>query len=112
VLAMKIKQKITGLTVLMNKLQEIQKYLTNVLEGRLPVNHQILYNLQNIFNLVPNLNVEELVKSMLTKTNDLHLVMYLSSMVRSVMALHGLLSNKIKYLDIDDVLDRSAGMDK
>ena len=96
----------------MNKLQEIQKYLTNVLEGRLPVNHQILYNLQNIFNLVPNLNVEELVKSMLTKTNDLHLVMYLSSMVRSVMALHGLLSNKIKYLDIDDVLDRSAGMDK
>ena len=96
----------------MNKLQEIQKYLTNVLEGRLPVNHQILYNLQNIFNLVPNLNVEELVKSMLTKNNDLHLVMYLSSMVRSVMALHGLLSNKIKYLDIDDVLDRSAGMDK
>ena len=109
---MKIKQKITGLTVLTTKLHEIQKYLTNVLEGRLPVNHQILYNLQNIFNLVPNLNVEELVKSMLMKTNDLHLVMYLSSMVRSVMALHGLLSNKIKYLDIDDVLDRSAGMGK
>lgn len=109
---MKIKQKITGLTVLTTKLHEIQRYLTNVLEGRLPVNHQILYNLQNIFNLVPNLNVEELVKSMLMKTNDLHLVMYLSSMVRSVMALHGLLSNKIKYLDIDDVLDRSAGMGK
>jgi 26S proteasome regulatory subunit N8 len=109
---MKIKQKITGLSVLTTKLHEIQRYLTNVLEGRLPVNHQILYNLQNIFNLVPNLNVEELVKSMLMKTNDLHLVMYLSSMVRSVMALHGLLSNKIKYLDIDDVLDRSAGMGK
>jgi 26S proteasome regulatory subunit N8 len=56
--------------------------------------------------------VEELVKAMLVKTNDLHLVMYLSSLSRSVIALHGLLSNKIKYIDIDDVLDRNAGMDK
>ena len=108
---MKIKQKVTGLSGLAGKLLEIQKYLTHVVEGRIPLNHNILYNLQNILNYIPNLNIEELVRAMLVKTNDLHLVMYLSSLVRSVIALHGLLNNKIKYIDVDDVLDRSAGMD-
>jgi 26S proteasome regulatory subunit N8 len=111
ILAMKIKQKVTGLSGLAGKLLEIQKYLTHVVEGRIPLNHNILYNLQNILNYIPNLNIEELVRAMLVKTNDLHLVMYLSSLVRSVIALHGLLNNKIKYIDVDDVLDRSAGME-
>lgn len=35
---------------------------------------QILNNMQTITNLLPNLNVESLVKSMFGKTNDLHLV--------------------------------------
>ena len=48
---------------------------------------------------------------MLVKTNDVHLVMYVSSLVRSVIALHSLLSNKIKYRDVDDVLDRNAGVE-
>ena len=48
---------------------------------------------------------------MVVKTNDMHLVIYLSSLVRSVIALHGLLNNKIKYKDVDDVLDRSAGVE-
>lgn len=51
------------------------------------------------------------MKSMVVKTNDMHLVIYLSSLVRSVIALHGLLNNKIKYKDVDDVLDRSAGVE-
>jgi 26S proteasome regulatory subunit N8 len=76
--------------------------------GNLPINNQITYNLQNIFNLLPNLNVDELVKSMLVKTNDMYLVMYISSLVRSIIALHGLLINKIQYSDVDDVLDQKA----
>jgi 26S proteasome regulatory subunit N8 len=48
---------------------------------------------------------------MLVKTNDMHLVMYVSSLVRSIIALHGLLNNKIKYRDVDEVLDRSAGVE-
>ena len=111
ILAMKIKQKVTGLSGLAGKLIEIQKYLTHVVEERIPLNHHILYNLQNILNFIPNLNIDELVRAMVVKTNDLHLVIYLSSLVRSVIALHGLLSNKIKYIDFDDVLDRSAGME-
>ena len=108
---MQIKQKIVGLSGLGERLAEIHTYLLNVASKRLPLNNQILYNLQNILNLLPNLNAEELVRSMLVKTNDVHLVMYISSLVRSVIALHSLLSNKIKYRDVDDVLDRNAGVE-
>jgi hypothetical protein len=62
----------------------------------MPVNNQINSNLQNILNLLPNLNVEALVRSMLVKTNDMHLAMYLAALVRSVLALHDLLNNKIQ----------------
>lgn len=110
-LALQIKQKIVGLSGLVERLQEINAYLLNISSKRLPINNQIIYNLQNILNLLPNLNIEELVRCMLVKTNDMHLVMYVSSLVRSVIALHGLLSNKIKYRDVDEVLDRNAGVD-
>lgn len=56
---------------------------------------QIVYNMQNIFNLLPNLNVDELVRSMLVKTNDMHLVIYVSALIRSVVALHDLVNNKV-----------------
>lgn len=108
-LALQIKQKKTGLDGLLNRLTEIRAYLDKVVSGRIPINNQIAYNLQNILNLLPNLNVEELVKAMLVKTNDMHLVMYISSLIRAIIALHDLLNNKLKYKDLDDVLDQDAG---
>ena len=36
--------------------------------------NQILSNLQDILNLLPNLNLDKLVRSMFVKTNDTHLV--------------------------------------
>ena len=109
-LALQIKQKIVGLGGLAARLVEIREYLDKILNGRMPVNNKIIYNLQNIMNLLPNLNVEVLVRSMQVKANDMHLVMYLSSLVRSVIALHGLLLNSIKYSDTDEVLDRHASL--
>lgn len=110
-LALDIKQKVHGLRGLQGRLQDIHEYLSKVSNGTMPINNQISYNLQNILNLLPNLNVEELVKAMLVKTNDIHLVMYVSALVRSILALHDLLNNKIKYKDMDDILDRDAGME-
>ncbi len=109
-LALQIEQKVNGLKGLLARLTEIKVYLDKVTSGKMPINNQITNNLQNIFNLLPNLNVEELVKSMFIKTNDMHLVMYVSSLVRAILALHGLLVNKIKYRDVDAVLDRDAGI--
>lgn len=108
---MHIREKVDGLSTFVQRLEEIRSYLKNVSTGRIPINNQILYNLQNIFNMIPNLNVEHLVRSTLVKTNDMYLIIYLSSLLRSVIALHGLLNNKIKFRDADDVLDKNAGVD-
>ena len=45
--------------------------------------------------MLPNLNVEELVKSFTIQTNDNLMVIYLSSLIRSVIALHNLINNKL-----------------
>jgi 26S proteasome regulatory subunit N8 len=111
-LALQIKEKIAGLNGLATKLVEIREYLELTLQDKLPMNNQITYNLQNILNLLPNLNVDVLVRSMQIKTNDMHLVMYISSLVRSVVALHSLLLNKVKHSDMDDILDSRAGVDE
>lgn len=105
-LAAQVKHKMTALSGLQDRLEEMKKYLENVLADKVPVNHQILYNMQKVFNLLPNLNVDKLVKSMLVKSNDMSMVVYLSSMIRCTIALHDLVNNKIKYqeqLEMEDV---------
>ena len=63
--------------------------------GKLPINHIILYQLQDIFNLLPNLNLEEFTRAFAVKMNDQLLLVYLASLIRSVIALHNLIGNKI-----------------
>ena len=78
---------------------------------------QLLYKMQDVFNLVPNLRVEELVKAFAVTTNDQMLVVYMAALVRSVVSLHSLISNKIACRDheqsrVTQALDekKSAGM--
>lgn len=73
-LAGHVKHKMTALAGLKERLEEMKTYLENVVAGKLPPNHQIIYNMQTIFNLLPNLNVDALVRSMFVKTNDMHFV--------------------------------------
>jgi len=60
----------------------------------MPVNHQIVYNLQDALNLLPDLNDSVLTQSFSSTTNDELLVVYLSSLMRAVIALHALVDNK------------------
>lgn len=92
-----VKAKLSGLSTLTEKLVEMKDYLTAVSEGRMKPNAEIIANMQAIVNLLPNLNVEELVRSMLVKNNDMHMVIYLSALIRCVIALHDLVLNKIAY---------------
>mmetsp|Transcript_24684 Transcript_24684/g.51914 ORF Transcript_24684/g.51914 Transcript_24684/m.51914 type:complete len:355 (+) Transcript_24684:24-1088(+) len=94
-----VKAKLSGLSTLTEKLVEMKDYLTAVSEGRMKANSDIIANMQAIVNLLPNLNVEELVRSMLVKNNDMHMVIYLSALIRCVIALHDLVLNKIAYND-------------
>lgn len=38
-------------------------------------------------------------RGLLVKTNDMHFIIYLSSLVRAIVALHGVVQNKIQYKD-------------
>ncbi|RYQ99866.1 hypothetical protein Ahy_B07g087875 isoform A [Arachis hypogaea] len=94
-LATEVSGKLTALKGLDARLKEIRSYLDLVIDGKLPLNHEILYHLQDVFNLLPNLNVNDLIKAFAVKTNDMMLVIYLSSLIRSVIALHNLINNKM-----------------
>jgi 26S proteasome regulatory subunit N8 len=104
-LASQIKHKMVGLAALRSRLAEMRAYLEAVLADKLPANNQILYNCQMIFNLMPNLNVDALVESMLIKTNDYHLAVYCASLVRCIVALHNLVSNKIQNKRLEEEAD-------
>ena len=69
--------------------------------GKLPVNHTIIYQLQDVFNLLPDLNVATLVKATSVKTNDQMLVIYTASIVRVIIALHNLINNKVANRDAE-----------
>lgn len=93
-----VHAKMSGLATLTDKLVEMKDYLQDIVDGKIKkVNQEIIGNMQTVLNLLPNLNVEELVRAVLVKTNDLHMVIYLSSLIRSVIALHDLVNNKIRY---------------
>ncbi|KAG7361589.1 26S proteasome regulatory subunit 8 [Nitzschia inconspicua] len=92
-----IKGKIAGLATLKEKLMECKDYLEACVRGDQKVNPEIVANLQTILNLLPNLNTEEMVRSLLIKTNDMQLAIYLAALIRSVIALHDLINNRIQY---------------
>ncbi|XP_071423402.1 26S proteasome non-ATPase regulatory subunit 7 isoform X2 [Pithys albifrons albifrons] len=56
---------------------------------------------QDVFNLLPDVNLQEFVKAFYLKTNDQMVVVYLASLIRSVVALHNLINNKIANRDAE-----------
>ncbi|GAB7365040.1 hypothetical protein MBLNU230_g5821t1 [Neophaeotheca triangularis] len=123
-LSTRITSQLQSLQGLHLRLQDIGKYLQKVLDGDLPVNHAILGNLQDVFNLLPNLSTPkatttdlptlnsqvntglgvsggmaentELARAMSVKTNDQLLSIYLSSLIRAITAFHDLIENKVQ----------------
>lgn len=70
--------------------------------GKLPPNNEILYQIQTILALLPNLSLDPLRTSMFESQNDQHLALYMAGLVRSVTALHDLVNNKAKFRDIEE----------
>ena len=101
-LAGTIRHKMTALKGLKSSLEEMHSYLNRVLSGEMQPNNKIMYNIQSMFNLLPNLNMDALARAFVEKSNDMHLVIYISSIVRSVVALHDLVQNKIKLKGVEN----------
>lgn len=113
-LSTRITNQLQSLQGLHLRLRDIGQYLQKVLNKELPVNHAILGNLQDVFNLLPNLstpkasshipngtdapvkNDSELAHAMSIKTNDQLMAIYLSSLIRAITAFHDLIENKIQ----------------
>ncbi|KAI0729889.1 Mov34-domain-containing protein [Fomitopsis betulina] len=93
-LATRVTEQLSSLRGLQSRIEDIRDYLSEVAAGKMPVNHQIVYHIQDALNLLPNLNDPEATQSFATSTNDQLLVVYLSSLLRAVIALHALVDNK------------------
>lgn len=63
-LTTEINGKIQGIQGLDSRLKDIKHYVELVLDGTIPANHEIMYNLQVIFSLLPNMNVDTLAKAL------------------------------------------------
>ncbi|CAO1632895.1 unnamed protein product [Parajaminaea phylloscopi] len=93
-LSERVGNQVAALKGLHSRLREIALYLDDVLAGKLPLNHQIVYKLQDCFNLLPDLDSEDMKRAMSHAQNDQSLVVYLSSLIRGVVALHALVDNR------------------
>ena len=91
-LSTSLTSQLQSLQSLQARLSDIYSYLSKVSRGELPQNHQILYFLQDMLNALPDLQGGEMGRMI----NDAHGVLFLSGIVRSVLALHALIDNKIK----------------
>ena len=93
-LATRVAEQLSSLRGLQSRVSDIQKYLVEVAAGTMPLNHQIIYHLQDALNLLPDLSDSSITQSFASSTNDQMLVVYLSSLLRAVIALHALVDNK------------------
>jgi len=120
-LSTRITSQLQSLQGLHLRLRDIGTYLQKVLDKDLPVNHVILGNLQDVFNLLPNLgtapskksnsrvqafeDTSDLARAMSIKTNDQLMSIYLSSLIRAITAFHDLIENKIQNRQSQDEKD-------
>ena len=120
-LSTRITSQLQSLQGLHLRLRDIGQYLQKVIDKELPVNHAILGNLQDVFNLLPNLSNPtatpsetmsqkggggaggkeggsdaELARALSVETDDQLMAIYLSSLIRAITAFHDLIENKIQ----------------
>eukprot|EP01006_Ploeotia_vitrea_P052606 TRINITY_DN67711_c4_g1_i1.p1 TRINITY_DN67711_c4_g1~~TRINITY_DN67711_c4_g1_i1.p1 ORF type:complete len:353 (-),score=67.68 TRINITY_DN67711_c4_g1_i1:1330-2388(-) len=93
-LGTRVRDKVGALEGLLQRLTELYEYLSKVAKGDLPINHHILYKVQDIFNLLPLLQYQRSQKPFAIDTNNNLMSMYVANMVRTIVALHDLIINK------------------
>ena len=63
---------------------------------------------QDVFNLLPDVHLQSFVRAVNMTTNDQMLVVYVAALIRSIVALHNLITNKLQNRDAE----RSENKDK
>lgn len=118
-LSIRLTNQLKSLKGLQSKLKDVVEYLDKVINKELPINHTILGKLQDVFNLLPNLGTPDddeidvenhdrinisnnLQKALTVKTNDELMIIYISNLVRSIIAFDDLIENKIQNKKIQE----------
>lgn len=98
-----------GLKGLEKKLKLINDYLIKIEEGTVTPDNQIIFNLQEILNIMPKLDEDKKIKAFQSKTNDNYFTIYVSSIVRAIISLHDLINNKLnaKRLELQRIQDKN-----
>ncbi|VDM51413.1 unnamed protein product [Toxocara canis] len=115
-LSQRITDQLMGLRGLHGQLLEIQSYLKEVADGKLPINHAVIYYIQyphivysvriiydevdifeEVLNLLPDVTSPQFVEAHNVQTNDELMCVYMGSLVRTVIALHNLIDNKVFF---------------
>ncbi|EGR34795.1 26S proteasome protein, macropain, putative [Ichthyophthirius multifiliis] len=94
-----VNDKIQALKGMMGKILQIKDYLEKVLSGKAVVKNEIIFNIQQILNLLPNLNDEKMIRAFSAKNNDMVFVLYVCSLTKSIISLHNLINNKLENKD-------------
>jgi len=109
-----VGKKILGLRGLVSKLAIVNQYLTRVEDGSMAADNQIMFNLQELLNILPKLDDEKKLKAFQVKTNDNYFTIYVSSIVRAVISIHDLINNKLsaKRLDLEKIKEKNKDKDE
>ncbi|KAJ1678874.1 proteasome regulatory particle subunit [Spiromyces aspiralis] len=110
-LSTRVTYQLNSLRGLKSRLANIQLHLQKKLDENKPVNPQIVSNLQQIFNLLPTLTIKDNASTFSSKANDEYLIIYISAVIRSVIALHDLIDNKIENRQREVERDRPSDSD-
>ena len=98
--------KVMSFKALIKRLNEIKNYLEKIINQTIPTNPQIIYNIQEIFNYLPNFDTESVIKAMSIQTNNNYLVLYLSWITKTIVALHKLINNKIMLKEEEKKIEK------
>lgn len=52
--------------------------------------------------MLPNLQIDDMIKSFSIKSNDYMYVLYVSSLIKSVISLHNLINNRIQNKELEE----------
>ncbi|KAH7697021.1 26S proteasome non-ATPase regulatory subunit 7 [Aphelenchoides avenae] len=80
-LSQRVTDQLMGLRGLGSQLAEIQRYLREVSRTQLPVNHAVIYYIQEMLNLLPDVTTPEFVEAHNVQTNDQLMCVYLGSLL-------------------------------
>ena len=90
-----VEDKRRALLAMKEKLQVMKDYVRDVVDEKIPVNDQVIEQIQEVFNLLPKVaEPEEHQKALCVKNNELMMGIYLGALAKVIVSLHELILNK------------------